>query len=166
MQRQRDDVARPTKSDVGVPGVPVGVGVDRGYTAEQSAEAGAGVSPVCRVLAAGRGHFRSTACASSSYRTAVSCVRAVYPRPAGRVKRPERTRSETELWDVVITSAVMRRGLGSGPGAGRSGETVNLNGESGLGQVGPRRAASRLTPRHTDDRKTRSGQRPSEGDEA
>ena len=133
MQRQRDDVARPT-SDVGVPGVPVGVGVDRGYTAEQSAEAGAGVSPVCRVLAAGRGHFWSTACASSSYRTAVSCVRAVYPRPA---KRPERTRSETELWDVVITSAVMRRGLGSGPGAGRSGETVNLNGESGLGQVGP-----------------------------
>ena len=59
------------------------------------------------------------------------------PFTARPAKRPERTRSETELWDVVITSAVMRRGLGSGPGAGRSGETVNLNGESGLGQVGP-----------------------------
>lgn len=162
MQRQRDDVARPTSAcrvcRLGSAWIE--------DTRRSSQQRPVRVCPRCVVFSPPVAVTFGPLHVLHHLIVRLSAVFEPFTRVPRRVKRPERTRSETELWDVVITSAVMRRGLGSGPGAGRSGETVNLNGESGLGQVGPRRAASRLTPRHTDDRKTRSGQRPSEGDEA
>ena len=133
MQRQRDDVARPTSAcrvcRLGSAWIE--------DTRRSSQQRPVRVCPRCVVFSPPVTVTFGPLHVLHHLIVRLSAVFEPFTRVPRRDRTPERTRSETELWDVVITSAVMRRGLGSGPGAGRSGETVNLNGESGLGQVGP-----------------------------